>query len=215
MKGKHILLIVVLLIIGFLFLGRNEGKDIAASFMKDNGATTGFGVVTGGSGDDIINGHGVLNGGAGNDTISGNGTINGGDGNDILTGNGVLTGGSGDDIINVSHGAVVGGEGDDHIILIRKNLTIGKSSDVGYRRGDGHDTVVTNGRSVTVKMKDVAKDDVDIVESVNGETGYDELTVNMKDGSGSISFISNKDHEDVKSFLPDEIEFTDETLKFN
>lgn len=215
MKGKYILLIVVLCILGFLLFGRSDKEDIAASFTMDNGATTGFGVVTGGSGDDTINGHGVLNGGLGNDTISGNGTINGGPGNDILSGNGVLTGGSGDDIINVSHGAVVGGEGDDRIILIRKKLTIGKSSDIGYRRGDGNDTVITNGRSVTVKMKDIAKDDVDIIENANAETGYDELTITMKDGSGSIAFISNNDHSDVESFLPSEIEFTDETLKFD
>jgi len=170
--------------------------------------------ISGGSGNDTLRGHGVINGDEGDDTINGSGTVSGGSGNDVISGSGNVSGGTGNDIINAS-GVVNGDEGNDTItgagiisggtgndmVTIKMGLNFGgyggDASIVRYNRGDGHDIVNVENNDTILDMSSISKEEVDVVETFNGETGYRELSVTMKDGSGSITFISNNKHDEL------------------
>jgi len=157
----------------------------------------GAGIIDGGKGDDIINGSGIVRGGEGDDTISGYGTISGGTGDDIIRGSGLIKGDEGNDIINGA-GIISGGTGNDIINLIstlRLDDYSGSANIIQYEKGDGHDIVNIANQDTILDMRSISKDEVDILESVNENTGYKELTVTMKDGSGSVTFISNNEND--------------------
>ncbi len=147
-----------------------------------NDIISGYGIIDGGTGDDIINGQGIVKGGEGEDTISGYGTISGGNGDDIIRGSGLIKGDEGNDIINL-------------ISTIRLDDYSGSANIIQYEKGDGHDIVNIANQDTILDMRSISKDDVDILESINENTGYKELTVNMKDGSGSVTFISNNEND--------------------
>jgi Ca2+-binding RTX toxin-like protein len=162
-----------------------------------NDTIRGYGEIDGGSGDDIISGQGNIKGGTGNDTISGYGTVSGGEGDDIISGSGLIKGDAGNDIINAV-GIINGGTGNDIINLIstiRLDNYSGSANIIQYAKGDGHDIVNIANQDTILDMRSISKDEVDIIESINENTGYKELTVNMKDGSGSVTFISNNNND--------------------
>ncbi len=137
----------------------------------------GYGNVTinGGSGNDTLwssagndvlrgeSGNDVMDGGAGNDFLdggSGRDDLNGGAGVDVLqggagddtlrdrSGGGVLDGGSGSDVLRSgrNNSLLIGGTGNDTIRL-------GGGADVvAFNRGDGRDTVQSNGGSATLSL---------------------------------------------------------------
>ncbi|MBL0167823.1 MAG: hypothetical protein IPP85_12110, partial [Propionivibrio sp.] len=113
----------------------------------------------GGSGNDMIegrsNGPSVIYGYDGNDSIGGGNDVDrvfGGNGNDTLTGfagNDILDGGAGDDLLS-------GSGGNDTYV---------------FRRGDGHDTIITN---------DYGPTDTLILEGINpGEIRLDQYGYSM------------------------------------
>lgn len=217
----------------------------------------GYSYISGGAGNDNLKGYGVVNGDEGDDTISGSGsgTVSGGSGNDVISGSGNVSGGTGDDIINAS-GVVNGDEGNDTItgagiisggtgndmITIKMGLNFGgyggDASIVRYNRGDGHDIVNVENNDTILDMSSISKEEVDVVETFNEKTGYRELSVTMKDGSGSITFVSNNKNDELYAngikvkqtleeqgliavtpdkavtYLPQSIQFSDGSVQF-
>jgi len=145
-------------------------------------------LITGGSGDDSIT-----------TGLSENVSVIGGRGDDTIYGFGIIDGGRGDDNISAS-GLIRGGTGDDYISL-REPMTIEMAGSrsfentVYYSYGDGYDIVNSKGVDSRLDMSGISSEDVIIKEYFNEDTGYNEMSVQMKDGSGSISFVSEKDPE--------------------
>jgi len=197
-------------------------------------------VIYAGSGDDIITSFDVkfADGGSGDDFVKGNGELHGGIGDDIIEGTGHIYGGEGDDII-MANGQISGGTGDDFINL-KQMTSLAYYADpfdnvIKYEKGDGSDVVNSKGERSILDMSSISRDDVNISESFNEETGYNEMTVTMKDGSGQVKFVSEKLPElgpkkignlialdlghsyktlDEATFVPDKIIFADGEMTF-
>lgn len=102
--------------------------------------------------------------------------------------------GAGNDHIEVegNYSAYVsGGTGDDYISL---NLMMtGRTSSIGYSKGDGHDFIDVKSGKVTLSMNDIRKDEVDVTSSFDEETGLTSTLIALKDGSGSITLSTGND----------------------
>jgi len=128
--------------------------------------------------------------------------VNASDGNDTVIfrndtdeiGHVSFKSGGGNDHVEVegNYSAYVsGGTGDDYISL---NLMMtGRTSSIGYSKGDGHDILDIKNGNVTLSMNDIRKDEVDITNSFDEETGLTSTLIAMKDGSGSIALSGGQD----------------------
>ncbi len=200
-------------------INSGDGNDII---------TSSSGIIDAGKGDDIIHASGIINGGDGNDTIDASGMVYGDDGDDVISGGGIVYGGSGSDEINWN-GYISGGTGNDHISL-RSSLAE-RDNIISFQKGDGNDVINTRGEDVIVDMSTLSINDVEISQYINEDTGLEEMKITLKDGSGSMTFASDKHlaemHENAVafgkqmgwtptkesiSFIPSQIVFADANL---
>lgn len=155
-------------------------------------------LIDGGDGDDQIKlAARFLNditGGTGDDTIEISATavlsVDGGDGNDTLkvAADTVLglTGGAGDDTIHVEGKrlSASGGTGNDTVTF---NIRRGGSAEYLFARGDGADTIASNG-ALTVMLTGYTPTEISVMTSNNSmvvtfEGSQDKLTLDFTDGA--------------------------------
>lgn len=167
-------------------------------------------MLSGGSGDDLIQGYAtddVLNGNDGNDTLNGadgNDTLNGGTGNDLLKGEGgndTLLGGDGADTLygGLGNDTFDGGAGNDTLVGNIYdgywNTYSGSGNDTYlFGRGDGQDTIYD---------ADTTSGNVDKLIFKAGVVPGD-VVINRSGNDLIVKIVGTTDQVTVSSFFADE-----------
>lgn len=114
------------------------------------------------------------------------------------TGHASFSAGAGDDRFEVEgnySAFIAGGTGNDFISL---NLMMtGKTSTIGYSKGDGHDVVELKSGEFDFRLYDIRRDEIDISSSYDEKTGMTSAVFSLKDGSGSVTLLA-KDTDAVR-----------------